>query len=197
MRIHIRLAKESDAGQILTIYAPIALNTAISFELAPPGIEEMEQRIKDVLGSHVWLVCEDGPRLLGYAYASKFRPREAYQWAAEVTVYVAAAEQRRGMGKALYRSLLEVLRLQGFRMAVGVIALPNDASVSLHQALGFQQAAFFERVGYKLGRWHDVGWWQLALGDASANPPPPRPISEFIGTARLGEALAAGLIKSV
>jgi L-amino acid N-acyltransferase YncA len=142
------------------------------------------------------LVCEHGRSVAGYAYASKFRPREAYQWTAEVTVYVQASQQRRGIGRALYVSLLEVLRLQGFRSAIAVIALPNHPSVRMHESLGFRAVGVFERVGYKLGRWHDVGWWQMALREEAAHPEPPRPIEALMGTPEWERALAAGSTES-
>lgn len=189
----IRLVAESDAAEILRIYEPIVRDTAISFELAAPSEQEMRQRIRNVLSSHVWLVCQDGQRVAGYAYASSFRPREAYQWTAEVTVYVEAASQRRGGGRALYVSLIEALRLQGFSRAVAVIALPNEPSVKLHEKLGFRAVGVLERAGYKLGRWHDVRWWQLELREAEAHPGPPRSINELVGTPEWKRAIAAGI----
>jgi L-amino acid N-acyltransferase YncA len=190
----LRLAAESDAAGILRIYEPIVRNTAISFELAAPAEEEMRERIRNVLSSHVWLVCEHGQSVAGYAYATKFRPREAYQWATEVTVYVDAARQRRGIGTALYRSLIEVLRLQGFSTAVAVIALPNEPSVKLHERLGFKAVGVFQRVGYKLGRWHDVGWWQKAPREVEPNPAPPRAIDKLVGTPEWERAISTGAI---
>ena len=177
---NIRLARESDADQVLNIYAPIVRETAISFELAPPGVDEMRERIRNILASHAWVVSEDGQAIAGYAYASKFRPREAYQWTAEVTVYVHPAQQRKGIGTALYGSLFEIMRLQGFCTAIAVIALPNHASAQLHERLGFKPIGIFERAGYKLGRWHDVGWWQLELQSHPSNPNPPRSIAEVL-----------------
>jgi len=176
----LRLARESDADQVLNIYAPIVRETAISFELAPPGVDEMRERIRNILASHAWLVCEDAQAIAGYAYASKFRPREAYQWTAEVTVYVHPAQQRKGIGTALYGLLFEIMRQQGFCTAIAVIALPNQASVQLHERLGFKSIGIFERAGYKLGRWHDVGWWQLELQSHPSNPNPPRSIAEIL-----------------
>jgi L-amino acid N-acyltransferase YncA len=193
MSLCIRLAEESDASEIVRIYEPIMRDTAISFELDAPSEEEMRQRIRNVLSSHVWLVCENGQKISGYAYATKFRPREAYQWTAEVTVYVDAAWQRRGIGRALYVSLLEALRLQGFSTAIAVIALPNEPSVKLHERLGFRAIGVFERVGYKLGRWHDVGWWQRKLREAEAHPEPPRSMGELVGTPAWERAIAAGI----
>ena len=192
----IRLARESDADRMLEIYAPIVRATAISFELVPPTSTEMRERIRNILASHAWLVCEEAQAICGYAYASKFRRREAYRWAAEVTVYVRPARQRRGIGKALYRSLFDAMRLQGFCRAIAVIALPNEASVRLHERLGFKSIGVFERAGYKLGRWHDVGWWQLQLQEHPLNPGAPRSVAELVGTAEWERALGAKLTES-
>lgn len=153
----IRTAEESDAEGVLSIYAPVVRETAISFELEPPSLEEMRERIRSLRGRLPWLVCAEGPEVCGYAYADRFRTRAAYQWSAEVTVYVSPTWRRRGVGQALYTSLLEALRLLGYRSAFAGIALPNPASVALHEALGFLPAGTFSTAGFKLGQWHDVG----------------------------------------
>jgi L-amino acid N-acyltransferase YncA len=178
----VRLARESDASEVLRIYSPIVRETAISFELAPPRWEEMRERMRNILATHVWLVAEDGPGIAGYAYASRFRPREAYQWTAEVTVYVDPPHQRKGIGTALYQALFRVMRLQGYCSAIAVIALPNGASVQLHERFGFRRVGVFERAGCKLGRWHDIGWWQLKLQECNSIPAPPRAIAPLLGT---------------
>jgi L-amino acid N-acyltransferase YncA len=189
----IRVAQESDAERMLNIYAPIVRETAISFELAPPTVDEFRQRIRSVLDSHNWLVMEDEHAILGYAYAGKFRPREAYQWAAEVTVYVDSPHQKRGIAQALYTSLFAGLRLQGFCNVIAAIALPNLPSVRLHEKLDFKPMGILHSVGYKMGRWHDVGWWQLQLQDNQPNPDPPQPISALENSAAWAQAQAAGL----
>src|SRR6185312_10259505 len=163
MSVEIRLARESDASGILAIYAPIVEQTAISFELAPPSEDEVRKRIRSIQSTHAWLTCEKDGMVAGYAYASKFRPREAYLWTTEVTVYVHQAHRRRGYAKALYLSLFDILRLQGFCTAIAVIALPNPASVQLHEQLGFTEVGVIRSAGYKLNEWHDTGWWQLEL----------------------------------
>jgi L-amino acid N-acyltransferase YncA len=191
MVLELRLARESDADRMLAIYAPIVRETAISFELAPPDPEEMRQRIRRISSRHAWLVCEDEGMIAGYAYASQFRPREAYQWTAEVTVYVHPLRQRRGIGGTLYAALFAALRLQGYTSAIAVIALPNDASVRLHERCAFRAVGVFERAGYKLGRWHDVGWWQLELQAASANPQPPRALTELAENGELERVLSS------
>jgi L-amino acid N-acyltransferase YncA len=187
--MNVRLARESDASEVLRIYSPIVRETAISFELAPPQADEMRERMRNILATHVWLVAEDGPGIAGYAYAGRFRPREAYQWIAEVTVYVDPVHQRKGIGTALYETLFRVMRLQGFCSAIAAIALPNDASVQLHERLGFGRVGIFERAGYKLGRWHDVGWWQLKLQECNSILAPPRAITALFGTLEWGRLL--------
>src|SRR2546425_11973694 len=136
----IRLADEADAGAMLAIYAPYVRETAISFELEPPSEGEFRRRVRCVLEAGLWLLCEAGGNALGYAYAGRFHERRAYRWAVEGTAYVHADHHRKGGGLGLYTSLLGCLALQGFRSAVGIIALPNPASVGLHERMGFAPA---------------------------------------------------------
>ncbi len=171
----IRVAREADAAAMLAIYAPYVRDTAISFETEPPSEEEFQGRVRATLEVGLWLLCEAGGSVLGYAYAGRFHARHAYQWTIEVTAYVNADHHRKGVGLGLYTSLLGCLALQGFRRAVGVIALPNPASVGLHERMGFAPAGVLRAVGYKHGRWHDVGWWQRVLGEHDPSPAPPRP----------------------
>jgi len=189
----IRIAREADAGAMLAIYAPYVRDTAISFETEPPSEEEFRQRVRSALEVGVWLLCEAGGGVIGYAYAGRFHARRAYQWTVEVTAYVRRDHHRRGVGLGLYTSLLDCLVLQGFRSAVGVIALPNPGSVGLHERMGFQRAALLPAVGYKHGRWHDVGWWQRALGEHDPSPAPPRPLAEMVGSVEYRRALEAGV----
>jgi L-amino acid N-acyltransferase YncA len=191
----IRLAEEGDAEGVRSIYAPVVRETAISFELEPPSLEEMRGRIRSVRDRLPWLVCADGPEVWGYAYADRFRTRAAYQWSAEVTVYVSPTWQRRGVGLALYTSLLEGLRLLGYRSAFAGIALPNPPSVALHEALGFRTVGIFRAAGFKLGRWHDVGWWQLELQPLARPEGAPRTVLEVAPLAEWGSALARGLAR--
>jgi L-amino acid N-acyltransferase YncA len=190
----IRLAEEGDAEGVRSIYAPVVRETAISFELEPPSLEEMRERIRSLRGRLPWLVCAEGPEVCGYAYADRFRTRAAYQWSAEVTVYVSPTWRRRGVGQALYTSLLEGLRLLGYRSAFAGIALPNPASVALHEALGFLPAGIFRAAGFKLGRWHDVGWWQLELQPLE-RPRAPRTVMEAAALPEWRSALARGLAR--
>lgn len=192
MGVAVRLATEADAGAVAAIYAPYVRETAISFETEPPPAEEIAQRMRTNLAVAPWLVCESDGRVLGYAYAGKFHARAAYQWSAETTVYVDREHHRRRIGQALYTALLDGLRAQGFRTAVGVIALPNAPSVGLHERLGFRAAGVIGAVGFKHGRWHDVGWWVLPLADYAPSPAPPRPLRELEGTPAWEGALTRG-----
>jgi phosphinothricin acetyltransferase len=188
----IRLITEADADAVQAIYAPYVHNTAISFELEPPDVKEMRHRIRKTLVMYPWLVCEQG-ETVGYAYASQHRERAAYQWSVDVAVYAAPQYQRAGVGRGLYTSLFALLRLQGFFNAFAGIALPNDASVGLHMALGFQPIGVYRAVGFKLGKWHDVSWWGLPLQPPHPTPMPPRPLSEIIDKSEATTALNAGL----
>jgi L-amino acid N-acyltransferase YncA len=167
----IRRARAEDGARCAAIYAPFVVETAVSFETEPPSAAQMAERIARCLRTHPWLVAEDGGELLGYAYATAHRQRPAYQWAAEVSAYVAPAAQRRGVGRALYGRLLADLAACGYRLALAGVTLPNPASVALHEAMGFEPVGVYRGVGYKLSAWHDVGWWQRALGDATADEP--------------------------
>jgi phosphinothricin acetyltransferase len=161
-----------DVGPMLDIYEPVVRDTIISFEYAPPTVEAFAQRVMETLPSKPWLVYVDGSDVLGYAYGSTFRTRTAYQWSVEVSAYVAEGARGRGVGRALYDSLLAILRLQGFVKAFAGITLPNPESVTFHEALGFTLVGVLRDVGYKLGGWHDVGWWQRGLADAPPAGPP-------------------------
>ena len=194
MTATFRLAEEHDAKDILAIYAPIVSNTAISFEVEPPTEDEMRQRIRNTRAHLPWLVCENRDAILGYVYASKHRARAAYQWSVDVSVYVHPSAHRAGIGRALYSSLFRLLTLQGFRNAYAGITLPNPASVGLHESLHFQPVGVYRAVGYKLGAWHDVGWWQLSLQDHTIPPDPPAMTLETIQeTADWKAALTTGL----
>jgi L-amino acid N-acyltransferase YncA len=175
----IRVATPRDARAVHEIYAPVVRDTVISFELEPPTVAEMERRIAATLAAFPWLVWEEGGRVAGYVYASRHKERAAYQWSVDVTAYVHPDFRRRGVGKALYLELLRVLRMQGFFTAYGGITLPNAASVALHESVGFSPFAVYRGVGYKFGRWHDVGWWQCRLAELAAEPVAPRAFSEL------------------
>jgi L-amino acid N-acyltransferase YncA len=172
------VAPERDAAACTAIYAPYVEATPISFEERVPDPLEMEARIVRCLATHPWLVAEEGGEAVGYAYACRHQERAAYRWAADVSVYVASNRRREGLGRRLYEALFERLRGQNFQLACAGITLPNDASVGLHESLGFARTGLSPRIGWKGGRWHDVSWWQLELAPASAGTPleplPPR-----------------------
>jgi phosphinothricin acetyltransferase len=173
----IRPATEEDSAQILEIYAPFCRDSIISFETEPPCLDEMRRRIAKTLPDYPWLVSDEDGLILGYAYASKHRERAAYIWSADVSVYVREGRRRGGLGRALYTSLFDILRLQGFRNAVAGITLPNPGSEGLHRAMGFQPVGVYRNIGYKCGGWHDVAWFQLTLRDPAPDPRLPEPWS--------------------
>lgn len=190
----IRLVSaDNDAAQIQGIYAPFVRDTAVSFEVEPPSVEEMQQRIKNTLQRFPWLVCEHQGEVVGYVYATSHSDRVAYLWSVNVSVYIHQRCRRSGVGKALYSSLFEILRLQGFYNAYAGATLPNSASVGLHEAFGFQPVGVYEAVGYKFGAWHSVGWWQLALQERSATPTLPLFIDEVKERVEWQAALNTGL----
>jgi phosphinothricin acetyltransferase len=193
----IRLATPADAEAIAAIYRPIVADTAISFEFEPPGAAEMERRRADAAAFAPWLVLDDGG-VRGYAYASRHRERAAYQWCVDVSVYVGQSHRRRGVGRALYRSLLALLRLQGFYAAHAGVTLPNEASVALHESLGFRRIGVYPAVGFKRNTWWDVGWWQLELRERTGTPASPKTTheaaqqrSEWETALRAGESMSA------
>jgi phosphinothricin acetyltransferase len=175
MTARIRLAGLHDAEAIAGIYRPFVERTTISFETEPPTREEMEHRISETMTSHPWLVCEVGGQVAGYAYATRHRARAAYQWSVDTSVYVDEKHWRLGIGRGLYASLLPILAVQGFCNAFAGIALPNPGSVGLHESIGFTPIGVYERVGYKLGAWRDVGWWQRPL--TALETPPARQLN--------------------
>jgi L-amino acid N-acyltransferase YncA len=189
----IRLATPQDAGAIAAIYDPVVASSAISFEEDPPGATVMARRISEGSPFAPWLVdAGDSGRVQGYAYASKHRERAAYRWSVDVAVYVGADLHRHGVGRALYTSLFALLRLQGFYAAHAGITLPNRASVALHERMGFKPVGVYRAVGYKLGAWRDVGWWQLDLGERDAPPSPPMSVAEAMKDPAWSSALSLG-----
>jgi phosphinothricin acetyltransferase len=190
---NIRLATESDAEALQAIYAPYVRETVISFELEPPDVETMRGRICTTLEHFPWLVCEYNDEVIGYAYASRHRERPAYQWSVDVSAYVRQNFYRFGIGRGLYTSLLPLLCLQGYFSAFAGIALPNDASIGLHQAMGFQPIGVYPNVGYKLGKWHDVAWLGRELQPPAETPAPPKPLPEVMSNPQWQLTLSGGL----
>jgi len=175
----IRVARREDAAQLGEIYAPNVTDAFISFETEAPTVDAMRARIEKTLRTHPWLVHEESGDILGYAYATKHRERAAYQWSVDVSCYVRERARGHGIGKALYAELLRLLEAQGFRNAYAGIALPNEASVRLHESVGFGPIGVYRGVGFKHGAWRDVGWWGRRLGALDADPAPPIPFSSL------------------
>jgi len=189
----IRLATDDDAAAIAAIYSPHVAGSPTSFEIDVPTHEDMRMRIAETLRTHPWLVYEEEGTVGGYAYATKHRARAAYQWSVETSVYVDERFRRRRIGQALYVSLFRVLHTQGFVNAYAGITLPNAASVGLHESVGFTAVGVYRHIGYKLGAWHDVGWWQRALRERPSAPAAPLPLGEIAARSDLGAIVSVGL----
>jgi phosphinothricin acetyltransferase len=162
-RFAIRQAQVGDAAACAAIYRPYVAETCVSFELEPPDSAEMAARIARYGASHAWLVAERAGTVIGYAYAGPHRDRAAYASSCDVAIYVGPGAVRSGVGRALYGELLGRLKAQGRHAAFAGIALPNAASIALHEACGFRHLGTYREVGWKLGAWRDVGWWQRLL----------------------------------
>lgn len=170
----IRIATPADAEAVTAIYAPIVQHTSISFELEVPTVDQMRERIVKTLQDLPWLVSEDEQgRVNGYVYASKHRERAAYQWSVDTTAYIREDARGQSIGKRLYQELKRILVDLGYCQAFAGIALPNAASVALHESVGFEALGVYRKVGFKNGQWHDVGWWQCCL-QSTAVPVAPR-----------------------
>ena len=180
--IAIRAARPEDAAAIAAIYAPYVLSGTVSFETDAPDTRAMRGRMAASDGLYPWLVATSGDGedagVLAYAYATRFRDRPAYRYVVETSIYVAGAVQGQGVGRLLYEALIDTLRAQGFTQAIAVIALPNDASITRHEAIGFRRGGVYREIGYKQGQWIDVGFWQCELNDSAVPPVEPKPFSE-------------------
>jgi phosphinothricin acetyltransferase len=163
-RATVRAADTPDADGIAAIYNHFVAHTVVTFEEEPVSADEMARRMEDVRSASLpWLVAVENGRIVGYAYASKWRARSAYRFSSEVTVYLDPAAAGRGIGSALYDELFSLLRARGIHVVIGGIALPNDASVTLHEKFGMKKVAHFAEVGFKFGAWVDVGFWERTL----------------------------------
>ncbi len=169
----LRLANSSDAATILEIYTPYILNTAFTFETEIPSPKAFEQRIISCLETWPWVVCVIDGVLAGYSYAARHRERTAYQWCVESSVYIRDGFQQRGLAGLLYSALFEILKHQKFINVYAGITLPNHKSVAFHDKSGFKKFVEYDSIGYKLGKWHTVSWWQLRLNNYANNPVAP------------------------
>lgn len=170
--MEFRTATPEDAEALLAVYAEY-IDTNITFEYALPSVEEFAGRIRGILEFYPYLVAEEEGRILGYAYAHRHMERAAYQWNAELSVYVAKEAVGRGLGTKLYRALLELLERQGVRSAFGCVTSPNPPSERLHLRLGFELVGMYKLAGWKNGQWHSVSWFQKFLRVHDLDPQPP------------------------
>jgi L-amino acid N-acyltransferase YncA len=178
MTVAIRLATTADAAAIAAIYGPYCTDSRISFEEIAPDAREMARRIEgEKPGYHPWFVAEADGAMLGYAASSPFRTRPAYRWSVETGLYLAPDAQGQGLGRALLERLIALLERQGYVAVIGAIALPNPASVALHEKLGFSHVGAYRGTGFKQGEWLDVGLWQRDLAPRSAKPAEPVPFA--------------------
>jgi phosphinothricin acetyltransferase len=178
MTLAIRLATVADAAAVAAIYGPYCTDSRISFEEEAPDDAEMARRIAgERPGFHPWLVAEEAGTILGYAASSPFRTRRAYRWSVETGIYLAPGAQGRGIGRALLERMIGLLERQGYVAVIGAIALPNPASVALHEALGFERVGAYRGTGFKQGEWLDVGLWQRDLAERTAVPAEPLPFA--------------------
>ncbi len=166
----IRLATLEDAAAVHAIYAPVVRETVISFEYEPPSVETIAERIRRTLVEYPWLVFENEDRVLGYACGGAHSERAAYQWSVDSSIYIDSSARRMGIGRALYTSLFAVFALQGFYNVFAGVTLPNEGSVGLHEAFGFEPVGVYRDVGYKMGAWHAVGWWSRRLREPDSEP---------------------------
>ena len=178
----IRLAKEADADALLGIYGPYIRDTHISFEYEVPTNEAFKERVISTSSVFPWLVCLSDDKIVGYAYAGKHRDRTAYQWSCDATVYLSPSVLGKGLGRILYETLFEILRLQGYYNVFAGIGLPNDTSVAFHKKLGFEEIGIYKNVGFKNNKWHDTIWLQLSLSTYNDQPLLPKKITEIINT---------------
>lgn len=176
----VRLATPSDAGAILKIYTPYIVDTNLTFEITPPSLEEFSQRLAHIAEQYPLLVYQDeAGSILGYAYASRFRERAAYDYTVSVSVYVDGAHHTAGVGTALYERLLALLRRQNYLVCIAIVTLPNKKSVNFHKKFGFTEIGTFPRVGYKLNAWHDVLFLDKHLGEQTQIPKPIIPMARL------------------
>jgi len=181
---HIRVADANDAAAVLAIYAPFCgPDSAVSFEIEPPTLDDMRSRIISTLETLPWIVAysADGT-VLGYAYAAHHKARAAYRWSVDVSIYLSSGARHQGLGSKLYTKLFDILRAQNYVNAYAGITLPNDASVALHRSLGFYEVGVYEQVGFKSGRWHDVIWLALRLQHHAEAPAEPVTFAEYLKT---------------
>ena len=177
--LSLRLATMGDAGAILDIYSHYINNTAITFEQAVPSAEEFHARMHGIMAEYPYIVCEDGGRIVGYAYAHRHQSRAAYGYSAELSIYLRTQYIGLGIGRILCRALIDLLRRQNVQTVFSAVSQPNDPSCAMHEALGFTQAGIWHNTGRKQGRWIDIVWYELAIGDYPDEPEPVIPFDKL------------------
>lgn len=175
----IRFVNPTDTAAIAEIYRPMVEETVISFEMIPPNAAEFQRRIEKTIPAYPWIVAEVEGKVAGYAYAGLHRARAAYRWTAELSVYIHSDFHRRGIAKALYGAVMDILRIQGYVNVLGGITLPNPASEKLHATMGFTRVGAFNHIGYKFGGFQATEWWEKLLVSAETTPSEPVSLTEI------------------
>ncbi|OPJ60304.1 GNAT family N-acetyltransferase [Clostridium oryzae] len=179
---NLRLATLDDCTEILNIYAPFITDTVITFEYDVPTVEEFKDRMRNIQAKYPWLVYEVDGKIAGYAYASPFHVRAAYDWSVNFSIYIKPEYHGRHIGRTLYKALIEILKLQGYCNAYSLITMPNDKSEGIHKNFGFTTMGLCKDVGYKFGQWHDVKWYELQMQPHPEKPETPKLIEEIVDT---------------
>ena len=177
--ITIRTAREEDAAKLLEIYRPYVEKTAISFEYEVPSEEDFKQRIRSIAAEYPYFVCEMDDQIIGYAYAHRHMERAAYQWNAEISIYIRQGFTGKGLGKKMCQTLIELLRLQGIRNVFSCVTIPNERSAHLHQSMEFSTEGIFQQAGYKCGKWQTIAWFRKNIAPYTNEPAPFLPISRI------------------
>lgn len=187
----IRFAEKNDAEAILKIYAPYVISTSITFEYAVPIIDEISSRVEKTKENYPYIVCELNNQVIGYAYASRYKVRDAYDWNVELSIYVDKKYTHKGVGRGLYTCILQILAHQNVKNVYSIITSPNKSSVKLHEFFGFKKLGFYPNCGYKLDSWHDIIIMGKNLGDYKE---PPKP---FIKINDLKDNILTGILSTV
>ena len=177
--VHFRRATEEDVVSILAIYAPYVTDSAITFEYDVPSEEEFRQRIRTISAEYPYFVCESDGQIIGYAYAHRHMERAAYQWNAEISIYIRQGFTGKGLGKTICQALIDLLRLQGIRNVFSCVTIPNERSAHLHHSMEFSTEGIFQNAGYKCGKWQTIAWFRKNIAPYSNEPAPFLPISRI------------------
>lgn len=177
--VHFRRATEDDVVSILAIYAPYVTDSAITFEYDVPSEEEFRQRIRTISAEYPYFVCESDGQIIGYAYAHRHMERAAYQWNAEISIYIRQGFTGKGLGKTMCQTLIDLLRLQGIRNVFSCVTIPNERSAHLHHSMEFSTEGIFQNAGYKCGKWQTIAWFRKNIAPYTNEPAPFLPISRI------------------